>query len=83
MVSTTESSEKAIVQHRLLVPRLSLMMFMQFFIWGSWSVTLGLVMTQHNMSLLIGDAFSAGPSPPFSRRLCSGCWWIASLPRRR
>jgi nucleoside transporter len=37
------------------------MMFMQFFIWGSWSVTLGLVMTQHNMSLLIGDAFSAGP----------------------
>lgn len=45
----------------MLVPRLSLMMFMQFFIWGSWSVTLGLVMTQHNMSLLIGDAFSAGP----------------------
>jgi nucleoside transporter len=37
------------------------MMFMQFCIWGSWSVTLGLVMTQHNMSLLIGDAFSAGP----------------------
>lgn len=46
---------------RMLVPRLSLMMFLQFFIWGSWSVTLGLVMTQHNMSLLIGDAFSAGP----------------------
>ncbi|MDU6389189.1 MAG: MFS transporter [Pantoea sp.] len=45
----------------MLVPRLSLMMFLQFFIWGSWSVTLGLVMTQHNMSLLIGDAFSAGP----------------------
>ena len=61
MVSTTESSGKAIVQHRMLVPRLSLMMFLQFFIWGSWSVTLGLVMTQHNMSLLIGDAFSAGP----------------------
>lgn len=60
MVST-ESSEKTIAQHRLLVPRLSLMMFLQFFIWGSWSVTLGLVMTQHNMSLLIGDAFSAGP----------------------
>ncbi len=37
------------------------MMFLQFFIWGSWSVTLGLVMSQHNMSLLIGDAFSAGP----------------------
>ena len=61
MVSTTESSGKQNVQYRLLVPRLSLMMFLQFFIWGSWSVTLGPVMSQHNMSLLIGDAFSAGP----------------------
>lgn len=61
MVSTTESSGKQNVQYRLLVPRLSLMMFLQFFIWGSWSVTLGLVMSQHNMSLQIGDAFSAGP----------------------
>ena len=61
MVSTTESSGKQSVQYRLLVPRLSLMMFLQFFIWGSWSVTLGLVMSQHNMSLLIGDAFSARP----------------------
>lgn len=61
MMSTTESSGKQNVQYRLLVPRLSLMMFLQFFIWGSWSVTLGLVMSQHNMSLLIGDAFSAGP----------------------
>jgi len=61
MVSTTTGSEIAARQQRLLIPRLSLMMFMQFFIWGSWSVTLGVVMTQHNMSLLIGDAFSAGP----------------------
>jgi nucleoside transporter len=61
MVSTTTGSEIAVRQQRLLISRLSLMMFMQFFIWGSWSVTLGLVMTQHNMSLLIGDAFSAGP----------------------
>ncbi len=61
MVSTTQGSQSTAVQQRMLVPRLSLMMFMQFFIWGSWSVTLGLVMTQHNMSLLIGDAFSAGP----------------------
>lgn len=30
MVSTTESSGKAIAPHRLLVPRLSLMMFLQF-----------------------------------------------------
>ncbi|WP_413723148.1 MFS transporter [Sodalis sp. RH23] len=61
MMSTLESSEVSQVQHRFLIPRLSLMMFLQFFIWGSWSVTLGLVMAHHNMSLLIGDAFSAGP----------------------
>ncbi len=61
MVTTTEGRESVRVSHRFLVPRLSLMMFMQFFIWGSWSVTPGLVMTRYEMSLLIGDAFSAGP----------------------
>ena len=61
MITTTEGQASARVSHRFLVPRLSLMMFMQFFIWGSWSVTLGLVMTRYEMSLLIGDAFSAGP----------------------
>ncbi|MDT0175140.1 MFS transporter [Enterobacter sp. BRE11] len=61
MVSYTQGHDRAVAAQRMLVPRLSLMMFLQFFIWGSWSVTLGLVMTQHNMSLLIGDAFSAGP----------------------
>ncbi len=61
MVTTTEGRGSIRVSHRFLVPRLSLMMFMQFFIWGSWSVTLGLVMTRYEMSLLIGDAFSAGP----------------------
>jgi nucleoside transporter len=61
MVTETLRSTAAVSRQPLLIPRLSLMMFMQFFIWGSWSVTLGLVMTRHNMSLLIGDAFSAGP----------------------
>lgn len=45
----------------LLVPRLSLMMFIEFFIWGAWSVTLGVVMTEYNLAALIGDAFSASP----------------------
>jgi nucleoside transporter len=61
MVAATQGTAQDQAMQRMLVPRLSLMMFLQFFIWGSWSVTLGLVMTQHNMSLLIGDAFSAGP----------------------
>ena len=60
MVSSATHTNPA-GQHRLLVPRLALMMFLQFFIWGTWSVTLGLVMSQHNLSTLIGDAFSAGP----------------------
>nr|WP_152540199.1 MFS transporter [Pantoea sp. IMH] len=60
-MSVSQRSDTNRMPQRWLIPRLSLMMFMQFFIWGSWSVTLGLVMTQHNMSLLIGDAFSAGP----------------------
>ncbi|WP_046791810.1 MFS transporter [Tatumella morbirosei] len=61
MATSFTGTEGTMKQQKLLIPRLSLMMFMQFFIWGSWSVTLGLVMAQHNMSLLIGDAFSAGP----------------------
>lgn len=61
MVSSVESTTDAATKHVMLVPRLALMMFLQFFIWGTWSVTLGLVMTQHNLGTLIGDAFSAGP----------------------
>ncbi len=37
MVSTMEGRESVGVQHPFLVPRLALMMFMQFFIWGSGS----------------------------------------------
>ncbi|ROR15230.1 MFS transporter [Erwinia sp. JUb26] len=61
MVSSLTAGNGSRQQHVMLVPRLSLMMFLQFFIWGTWSVTLGLVMTQHNLGSIIGDAFSAGP----------------------
>lgn len=36
-------------------------MFMQFFIWGAWQVTLGLVMQTVGIGNLIGNAFSMGP----------------------
>ncbi|MBK1875984.1 nucleoside permease [Pelagicoccus mobilis] len=41
--------------------RLSIMMFLQFFIWGSWFVTVGNYMTKEGMASAIGWAYSVGP----------------------
>ncbi|MDU7815088.1 MAG: MFS transporter, partial [Atlantibacter hermannii] len=47
--------------HKWVIPRLSLMMFLEFFVWGAWYVTLGIVMSKYGLGALIGDAFSTGP----------------------
>ncbi len=41
--------------------RLSLMMFLQFFLWGSWFATLALCLGAHDLADIIGDAYGAGP----------------------
>ena len=51
-----------------LTGRLSALMFMQFFVWGAWNVTLGLVMQTVGIGSLIGNAFSVGPIASIDRK---------------
>lgn len=41
--------------------RLSVMMFLQFFAWGSWFVTLALAMGNHGLQKFIGSAYESAP----------------------
>ncbi len=41
--------------------RLSIMMFIQFFVWGAWYVTVGNFMKKYGMADAIGDAYAVGP----------------------
>ncbi|MGL5017328.1 MAG: MFS transporter [Luteolibacter sp.] len=46
---------------RFTLTRLSVMMFLQFFAWGSWFATLALAMGNHGLSDFIGGAFESAP----------------------
>jgi len=41
--------------------RISLMMFLQFFVWGSWFVTLFLILGKHGLASIIGDSYGTAP----------------------
>ena len=60
-MSSQPVTHTAVTQHRWVIPRLSLMMFLEFFVWGAWYVTLGIVMGKYGLSAMIGDAYSTGP----------------------
>jgi len=60
-MSSQPVTQTAATQHRWVIPRLSLMMFLEFFVWGAWYVTLGIVMGKYGLSAMIGDAYSTGP----------------------
>src|SRR5436190_15267108 len=44
-----------------IVLRLSVMMFLEFFIWGSWYITVGNFMGAHGMGDGVAWAYSVGP----------------------
>ncbi len=47
--------------HSSTATRLSVMMFLQFFAWGSWFVTLALAMGNNGLEKFIGGAFESAP----------------------
>ena len=46
---------------RSVTTRLSVMMFLQFFIWGAWFVTLGACLDANGLASIIGSAYGSAP----------------------
>ncbi|MFE4708788.1 MFS transporter [Peribacillus simplex] len=44
----------------MMLPRLGLMVFFQEFVYGSWLVSMGLILSKHGLSSIIGIAYAVG-----------------------
>jgi nucleoside transporter len=49
------------VNERSNMIKLSIMMFLQFFVWGAWFATLGLCLGENGLSAIIGGAYGSQP----------------------
>ena len=45
----------------VIATQLSVMMFLQFFLWGAWYVTVGNYMGEHHMGKIVSWAYTVGP----------------------
>ncbi|WP_144757264.1 MFS transporter [Curtobacterium pusillum] len=45
-------------RHRLLIPRLAVLMLLEFLVYGSWNATVGLVLVDHGLGSIVGTLFA-------------------------